>query len=71
MNYLSWRHGGVTAKQLINQRVLLEAKRMLAHGEGSVGEIAAELGMADLAGFTKYFTGHTGESPSAFQQTFA
>ncbi|AXX31264.1 AraC family ligand binding domain-containing protein [Actinosynnema pretiosum subsp. pretiosum] len=32
-----------------------------------VSDYASRLGFPDLAGFTKYFTGHTGTSPTAFR----
>ncbi|MEO0563701.1 MAG: AraC family transcriptional regulator, partial [Chloroflexota bacterium] len=58
---------GVPAGQLIQRRVLLEAKRLLTHSEKSIGEIAFDLNFADRSYFSRYFRRETGESPSAFR----
>jgi len=59
---------GLTAKQLIDQRVLLEAKRLLAHDDDPVAEIAAQLGFADAANFSKYFRHLAGVTPAVFRR---
>jgi AraC-like DNA-binding protein len=51
----------------IQQRVILEAKRLLYHSARSVKEIAAELGYEDHAYFSRLFTKVAGMSALAFR----
>lgn len=59
---------GVTAKEFIDRRILLEAKRLLAHSEQSAAHIAAQLGFSSATDFSKFFHRHTGKSPLAFRR---
>lgn len=59
---------GLSAKQLIDQRIVLEAKRLLAHLDDPVADVAVRLGFDDAANFTKYFRHLVGVTPSAFRQ---
>ncbi|MET9292925.1 AraC family transcriptional regulator [Streptomyces sp. NPDC003077] len=58
---------GVSAKEFIDRRVVLEAKRLLAHGDQSAARIADRLGFADAANFGKFFRQRTGVTPLAFR----
>ncbi|MEU9413483.1 AraC family transcriptional regulator [Streptomyces sp. NPDC048281] len=60
---------GVGAKEFIDRRVILEAKRLLAHGDHSASRIAAQLGFTSATNFSKYFHQRTGRSPIAFRTT--
>jgi AraC family transcriptional activator of pobA len=60
---------GYTAAQLIRERVMLEAKRLLLHSEISVAEIADRLGFDDPAYFSRCFKKHTSRSPIDFRQS--
>lgn len=60
---------GVGAKEFIDLRVILEAKRLLAHGDLTASRIAAQLGFTSATNFSKYFHQRTGESPIAFRAT--
>ncbi|MEU2281603.1 AraC family transcriptional regulator [Streptomyces sp. NPDC013178] len=60
---------GVGAKEFIDRRVILEAKRLLAHGDQSASRIAAQLGFTSATNFSKYFQQRTGQSPIAFRTT--
>ncbi|GAA0657381.1 helix-turn-helix domain-containing protein [Kitasatospora atroaurantiaca] len=60
---------GVGAKEFIDRRVVLEAKRLLAHGDQSASRIAAQLGFTSATNFSKYFHQRTGQSPIAFRAT--
>jgi AraC-like DNA-binding protein len=51
----------------IQQRVVLEAKRMLYHSDKSIKEIADELGYEDHSYFTRLFVKVTGVTPVAFR----
>ncbi len=61
------RATGRSAKQLIDERVVLEAKRLLAHGRQPAAQIAAQLGFAEPTQFGKYFRRIAGETPAAFR----
>lgn len=62
---------GHTAAQLIRERVMLEAKRLLLHSEISVAEISDRLGFDDPAYFSRCFKKHTSRSPIEFRQSLA
>jgi AraC family transcriptional activator of pobA len=62
---------GYTAAQLIRERVMLEAKRLLLHSEISVAEIADRLGFEDPTYFGGCFKKHTSRSPIDFRQSLA
>jgi len=53
---------------VINDRILLEAKRLLLYSDQSTHEIAAELGYKDPGHFSKFFKKHEGLSPSVFRK---
>lgn len=57
-------------KQIINERVMLEAKRLLAHTHESVKEIGFKLGFQEPTNFTKYFRKHTGLTPVEFREQY-
>jgi len=60
---------GIGAKEFIDRRVILDAKRLLAHDDRSASAIAARLGFSGAANFTKYFHLRTGQTPLAFRAT--
>jgi len=55
--------------QVIQERIILEAKRLLYYTEKSAKEIAAELGFEDAAHFSRFFKNQTEMSPSDFKKT--
>jgi len=59
-----------TPKQIIDERLLLEAKRLLAHSNQSIKEIAYALGYDEPTNFIKYFRKHTHSTPSEFRMHF-
>lgn len=59
-----------TPKQIINERVLLEAKRLLAHSSQSIKELAYELGFEEPTNFIKYFRKHTHSTPAEFREQY-
>lgn len=61
---------GKSPKQMINERVMLEAKRLLAHTNKSIKEIGFELGFDEPTNFTKYFLQHTNFTPVKFREKF-
>lgn len=60
---------GRTAKGVIDGRVTLEAKRLLAHTDLPVAAIATRLGFSEPTNFGKFFTREAGAPPGAFRAT--
>jgi AraC-like DNA-binding protein len=58
---------GKSARTIIQERLLLEAKRLLAYSDLSIAEIAYELGFEDPNYFTRFFKGHVEATPGAFR----
>ncbi|QVI27274.1 AraC family transcriptional regulator [Mycolicibacterium neoaurum] len=58
---------GMSAKQFIDHRVILEAKRLLAHSALPSAMIADRVGFDSATNFSKYFRKQTGHSPLEFR----
>ncbi|GLU42543.1 helix-turn-helix domain-containing protein [Allomuricauda sp. NBRC 101325] len=58
---------GKTAKEHIQSRLTIAAKRMLYFSDLSNKEIAFELGFSEPANFSAFFKSCTGKSPSSFK----
>lgn len=58
---------GETPKGFIDKRVILEAKRLLAHTDMPIGRVGAAVGFPDAANFSKFFHLHTGVTPVVFR----
>jgi AraC family transcriptional activator of pobA len=56
-----------SALQLLQERLMLEARRLLTYTPLSVAEVAAAIGYQDPAYFSKFFTRAVGHSPSAYR----
>ena len=56
-----------TAKAVITDRLVLEAKRLLAHTLLPVAAIGDQIGFAEAANFVKFFRRETGLTPGAFR----
>jgi AraC-like DNA-binding protein len=65
------RTTGKTAGQAIQERVALEARRLLGHSTLGVSEIAFRLRFEDHAYFSRFFRKHTGMSPREFRSRHA
>ena len=59
---------GKNAKSFINERRILEAKRLLFWTETSIQEVAWKTGFKDPAYFTRFFKKQTGLLPASFQK---
>lgn len=57
-----------TPLQIINDRILLEAKRQMCHSSLSIKEIGYQLGFDDPSYFVKFFKRLTGKMPSEFRK---
>lgn len=69
LNQASSKVLGKTPKQMIDDRVMLEAKRLLAHTNDSVKEIGFAIGFEEPTNFIKYFRKHNGSTPVEFRES--
>jgi AraC family transcriptional regulator, transcriptional activator of pobA len=60
-------HTGRSTKTVIDERVVLEHKRLLAHTEISVKELADRTGFEEPTNLVKFFRHHTGTTPLEFR----
>ena len=58
-----------TPSQIIKERLVTEAKRLLIYTELSIKEIAHELGYDEIAHFSNFFKKNTGFAPGLFRST--
>ncbi len=61
---------GRPAGDLIRDRVLLEAKRLLTNADMTVAEIAYDLNFGDNSYFSRFFKKNVGVTPEGFRKTF-
>ena len=61
------RAAGVTPKRMIDDRILLETRRLLAHTDQPVHRVGSALGFDDPSNFTAWFTHRAGVRPSKFR----
>ena len=59
---------GKTSSQLILDRVLLEAKRLLTHADLNISQIAYELEFDDASYFSRLFKKKVGVTPEQFRK---
>ena len=60
-------YAGVSAKEIIQERTAVEARRLLLHSTDSAEDIAYALGFEDPSYFARFFRRMTGESPRRFR----
>ncbi|ADB39772.1 helix-turn-helix domain-containing protein [Spirosoma linguale] len=60
-----------TPSRLIQERIILEAQRLLLHSELNINQIGFRLGFDDPSYFVKYFKKHAGVSPSEFRRSIS
>ena len=61
---------GVTAASLIRQRIMVEARRLLAHTDYTATQIGHLVGFDDSAYFGRFFKRESGQTPITFRKTF-
>ncbi len=71
LNALCKEHLGITAGEVIRNRVLLEAKRLLVNQNLSISEISYSLNFSDNSYFTKFFKKYEGLTPEEFRKKTA
>jgi AraC-like DNA-binding protein len=59
---------GCSPKRVIDDRILLEARRLLTHTSQSVAAIARSLGFEDASNFATWFAVRSGSGPAAFRR---
>ena len=62
---------GLGALDLMHERLVLEARRLLAYTPTTVHAIAHQLGFDDAGYFSRLFTKRSGQSPSAYRAAIA
>lgn len=68
LNALCRRLSDQSALQIVNQRLLLEAKRNLVYTAMTVNQISDSLGFSEPGYFSRFFKRATGQSPKAFRE---
>ncbi|MEI9935054.1 MAG: helix-turn-helix transcriptional regulator [Ferruginibacter sp.] len=63
--------GNQSPNEIIKDRIILEAKRLLAHTVITIKEIGYSLGYDDDAYFIRLFTKQTGLSPQQFRKQYS
>lgn len=58
-----------TPSQIIQERIIVEAKRLLCYTDRSIKDITFELGFEDVSYFSNFFKKHKGVSPSDFRSS--
>jgi len=59
-----------TTGQLISERIILEAKRLIVHSKDNLANIAYTLEFSDYAYFSKFFKSKTGMTPLDFRKKY-
>ncbi|WP_350286825.1 AraC family transcriptional regulator [uncultured Croceitalea sp.] len=64
------KSGDQSPLKIINERIVLEAKRLLFYSDKTAEEIGYELGFNEATHFSKFFKKHTGAPPATFKKDF-
>lgn len=67
LNDICRRMAGLPSKEIAHERLLQEARRLLRYSAVPVSEISYQLGFADPAYFSRFFTKRAGVPPSQFR----
>ncbi|HWH25356.1 MAG TPA: helix-turn-helix transcriptional regulator [Pseudolysinimonas sp.] len=59
---------GTTPKRVIDDRIILEAQRLLVFTARSVADLGAEMGFEDASNFSSFFRQRTGMTPKHFRE---
>lgn len=62
------KNGDTSPLQYIQNRIMLEARRLLTYTDHSVSEIGYDLGFSDVQVFSRFFKKQEGVSPQAFRE---
>lgn len=67
LNDVCRRMANLPSKEVVHDRLLQEARRLLRFSTTPVGELSYQLGFADPAYFSRFFTRRVGVAPSQFR----
>lgn len=68
LNEISKSAFSKTASDVISDRIILEAKRLIRYSDHSTKEISYFLGFPDPSYFSKYFKAHAGCTPAGYKE---
>lgn len=68
LNAITKAGTGRTCSELIDDQIILEAKRYLLATTDQVNQVADRLGYDDVSYFIRFFKKHTGHTPEGFRQ---
>ena len=69
LNALTQQVMGESPSELIQQRILLEAKRLIIHSRTSFKEITFDLGFSEPGYFSRFIKKQTGYSPKELRNS--
>ncbi|HMR68013.1 MAG TPA: helix-turn-helix transcriptional regulator [Anaerolineae bacterium] len=69
LNKITQMYLGKTTKQTIDERIVLEIKRLLLHSHLTIQEIAQEMGFSDPTNMIKFFKRYTQFTPVQFKSS--
>ena len=64
------KSGDKSPLKIINERIILEAKRLLFYSDKTAEEIGYEVGFSEPAHFSKFFKNQVGSPPTTFKKQF-
>ncbi len=71
LNIFIKHHCGISAKAMINNKLVSESKYLLAHSKLTIKEIAARLGFEDPNYFSNFFKRQTGDTALTYRSIYA
>ena len=69
LNNLCKKHLGKTLSDLINERIVLEAKRLFAYTDLNVAQVSNKLRFSEPSYFVRFFRKNTGATPDQFKES--
>ncbi len=69
LNELCKKYLDKTTSQLIHERVILEAQRLLAHAEITANQVADQLNFKEYSYFSRFFKKMVGQTPVEFKRS--
>ena len=67
LNAICQKRRGKSAGEIIRDRIMLEARRLLTHSENSIAQIAYDLNFEDNSYFGRFFKKYSGSTPVKFR----
>jgi AraC family transcriptional regulator, transcriptional activator of pobA len=68
LNSICQKRKGKPAGEIIRDRMMLEARRLLTHSENSIAQIAYDLNFEDNSYFGRFFKKYSGLTPAQFRK---